>query len=265
MSAHIHIHSGDSAANTLAAAGLTESSIVWTDVLHIGALDWRWPDNLRHAVRAHALRGAPYSNEAIIAHLRKQDAAVEAVDPVAGATLWIDPCLYDQLILCFLLDRLYERVPSLQLLCVAEFPGIPRFCGYGQLTPPQMLSLLPLRRPVTREQVLAARLAWRAAATPERSPQHLRAIASQTAALPFLPAALERFADEFADADGLSRTDRQILALLKLSPLSRSQLFRAASDLEPFPFMGDDTFFDCANRLVQRGLLRLHADSYSLA
>ncbi|MCL1888637.1 MAG: hypothetical protein FWF96_07195, partial [Kiritimatiellaeota bacterium] len=236
----LHIHSGDIAANLLASAGCGDPQTVWSDVLHVGALDWRWPDELRHRVRAHALHdrdNAPWTLDGIEKHLREQDGRVDAAPQHDAVILWMDVCLYDQLILCFLLDRLYG-LPNLWLVCLGEVPGGPRFHGYGELAPAQMLSLLPLRQPVTAGQFAAARLAWRNVADPKRSPERLRALAPQTAALPFLPAALERMADELCDANGLTRTDRNILAL-RGTVSSRAELFRAAQALEPAPFMGD--------------------------
>jgi len=244
---HLHIHSGDCAANVFKASGLGEPCAVWMDVLHIGALHWRWPDALRRAVRAQVLAGGPHTLSTVKKMLRKQDAMLETAPGCASVTLWVDACLYDQLILCFLIDRLYEKVRDLKLVCVAS----PDFTGYGELAPAQLAALLPRRRRVTRAQFNAARLAWRNVATPERSPERLRAIAPQTAALPHLPAALERMAGELPDAGGLTLTDRRILACLDRAP-SSAALFRAVQALEPIPFMGDGTFFDRVEQLTQK-------------
>ena len=260
---HLHIHSGDCAAQILENSGLGEPCAVWGDVLHIGALDWRWPDEVRYEVRAQVLSDTQYKNADVIAHLRKQDATVDTASQYDEVTIWVDACLYDQLILCFILNRIYERTPNLNLLCMSETPDHLKFSGYGELTQKQMLSLIPYRRPVTREQFVAACLAWHTVASPERSPQRLRAIANETDALPFLPAALERFAEEFSDAGGLNRTDRQILGILRDSPLSRIKLFAASNALEEFPFMGDATFFDRVDNLVKNGLVRVDGDIYS--
>lgn len=251
---HLHIHSGECAASILTAAGTGEPNVVWADVLHIGALDWRWPDALRRAVRAQALcdcddGGEKLNADGVAEHLRKQDAAIDAAPDYERVTIWVDVCLYDQLILCFLLDRLGERVrlggrvADLGVVCVGEVLGVPGFTGYGELNAEQMLALLPQRKNVTLKMLDAAKRAWRAAASPERSPEHLRAVAKKCGALEFLPAALERFADEFADADGLNRTDRNIREVRRCGAVTRTEIFRAANALEPVPFMGDATLF----------------------
>ena len=240
---HLHIHSGDSAANTLKNAGFAEPCVVWADVLHVGALDWRWSDELRRAVRAHSLSGPDLSVATVTEYLRKQDVAIDAAPDYERVTIWVDACLYDQLILCFLLDRIGERVADLGVVCVGEVLGVPGFTGYGELNAEQMLALLPQRKNVTLKMLDAAKRAWRAAASPERSPEHLRAVAKKCGALEFLPAALERFADEFADADGLTRTDRNIREVRRLGAVTRTEIFRAANALEPVPFMGDATLF----------------------
>ena len=259
----IHIHSGHSAAQTLCAAGLPpeDRCEVWTDVLHIGALDYRWPDPIRHSVRAQALSGE-YEAAAIEACLRKQDAMLDAIPNDETIVIWVDACLYDQLILCFILTRLSERLSTratnIELICETRAPGIPPFHGYGELTPTQIISLLPLRRPIAEEQFKAARLAWQTAASPDRTPERLRAIAKQVDALQFLGPALERLADELVDADGLSLTDRHILKTLQHHGImTKIQLFVEASKLEPIPFMGDSTFFDRVSRLAELGLVRL--------
>ena len=266
----IHIHSGHAAAQTLAAAGLPpeDRNEVWADVLHVGALDCRWTDPVRHAVRAHVLAGPEHAPAAVEKFICKQDEMLDAITPADAVVIWVDACMYDQLILAFILDRLASRHPlqqraaPLELICETSAPGVVPFHGYGELQPAQVLSLLPLRRPITDAQIEAARLAWRTAASPDRSPVRLRAIARQVGALPFMPLALERLADELLDADGLSLTDRRILETLRGNGrMTKSQLFVGASKLEPIPFMGDSTFFDRVDRLVELGLIKFDVKS----
>lgn len=236
------------------------------DVLHIGALDFRWPDEVRRAVRAQALfdwgepEPSPYSLPQITAMLTRQD---ELVDRAEDVCIWVDACLYDQLILCFLVDRLSPRGIPMQLICVDAFPGVPGFCGYGQLTPEQMRTLLPAATTITTGQIDAARLAWRAVATPMRSPQRLRAVANQVDALPFLGPALERFACEFQDAGGLALTERQILDILKTTgPATDTTLFKEFLKLNNF--MGDGTFRGHLQRLVRLNLITQNNATFSV-
>jgi hypothetical protein len=138
------------------------------------------------------------------------------------------------------------------------------FHGLGQLSPEQMAALLDTRRPVTKEQMVLARHAWRAFCASEPIGIEV-AIRRDTSALPFLADALHRHLEEFpALRGGLSRTERQALAALAAAggSLSFEELFRAAQDMEERRFLGDTSFLRRLQELSDdpRRLVRLERE-----
>jgi hypothetical protein len=87
--------------------------------------------------------------------------------------------------------------------------------------------------PIDETQYCTARAAWNAFTSPDPTDIE-RFIATDTSALPFIAAALRRHLEQFPSADnGLSRTERQALSVLRdQGSLSGPRLFVAVRDLE---------------------------------
>jgi hypothetical protein len=81
--------------------------------------------------------------------------------------------------------------------------------------------------------------------------------------LPFLPAAILRHLEELPwIRDGLSRSERQALEVLRAGPRVAGDLFPAAHhDREPRVFLGDSVFYSYLDRLASgsRPLVELSA------
>ena len=120
------------------------------------------------------------------------------------------------------------------LICIGEMPGIVPFHGLGQLSPPQMASLLDRRQRVNEGQKLLGRDAWRAFCAPD--PTGLEALLRRDLSpLPFLAGALRRHLEEFPSTfNGLSRNERQILRVLVEGASTFEEVFRGTQKLE-FP------------------------------
>jgi hypothetical protein len=240
----LHVTNGGSTVETMRRAHLVGDIVAWADVLHEGPVPALDRDGLR-AVRAQFLATmSPPDAHAIEAELRARDERLAAA--VAGGervVLWFEHDLYDQLQLLQILAALPDRPVGVELICVGSFPGRPRFAGLGELDPDELASLWPGRTPVVREHVRAARAAWDAfRATDPRG--LVRAAASPDERLPFLAPALQRLLEELPGArDGLSRTERQLLAAVAAGAGSRERAFLAASEQEEARFLGDDTAF----------------------
>src|SRR5215218_6440086 len=213
--------------------------VAWRDVLHEG------PVPAAHLARLWAAEEARLEAE-----LRERDerlgAALEAGEPVV---LWFEHDLYDQLQLVQILAGLPDRPAGVELICIGAFPGRPGFAGLGELEPDELASLWPVRAPVTHEHVRAARAAWDAfRGTDPRALE--RAAASHEERLPFLAPALRRLLEELPGArDGLSRTERQLLAAVAAGARTREDAFRATWAMEEAPFMGDTIAFDRLDEL----------------
>src|SRR5262249_48770617 len=119
------------------------------------------------------------------------------------------------------------------------------------------------RQPITDAQIELGSQVWQAFCADD--PAHLSPFAATTSPeLPFLTAALRRFLEEYPSAaNGLSRTERQIGAVLSNGPLSMRDAFRASTELEDPIFMGDLSFFNIVEGLAaaKKPLVAVDEDS----
>ena len=252
----LHVHPGDCSAAALRESGVEGKVTVWCEVLLRGPLRLHKTEESRRE-RAEFLSegtGGALSVEQCEQWRTRQDNGLLAYADYPETVLWFDACLYDQTILVHLLDwfasqDLAER--QLSLLCVGQHPEFERFCGLGELTPAQLLALLPQRVPVTPAMFDLAQRSWRAlcADTPLAVAQ---VATSDTSALPYLGEALIRFLEQFpAVGDGLSRLERECLAAVANGATDPIEVFSAASTAEPHPFFGDTMVWECLNRLAR--------------
>jgi hypothetical protein len=117
------------------------------------------------------------------------------------------------------------------------------------LTPAELASLLPQRQQVTAAQYAVAELAWRAFR--HDTPLPLDALLrTDTSALPFLGAALERFLQDYPwTSDGLSRTERRLLQLASAGPVEMTSLFPRMHEGETAYYVTDTSLADLVGRL----------------
>jgi hypothetical protein len=262
----LHVTNGDVAAGTIRLSGVAGERgevAVTADLLHEGPAPGGLPPERWRKVRARYLAESGYDDyDSCLARLTRWDHTLEDYPSYDEVVLWFEHDLFDQLLLIRALDFFAGRSlggTELSLICVGEFPGIDPFHGLGQLTPQQMATLLPRRQPVGEGQKLLARDAWRAFRAPD--PTALVAILGRdTSPLPFLAGALRRHLEEFpAVANGLSRSERQILAAAGAGAGTFEEVFRATQAMEERVYMGDSSFDRILRELAAppRPLLRL--------
>ncbi len=158
--------------------------------------------------------------------------------------MWFEHDLYDQLQLLQLLDWFSSQrgnEASLQLVQASDF--------LGNQTPERLLGLRHLERDVTPAQLALASEAWAAFRAPTPEPW-ARLLEQDLSALPFLKASVQRMLEELPGPDGLSRTDRQILAALATGEMTPIALFAAVPRQEEAVFMGDWSFFSLLDGLA---------------
>ncbi len=138
-----------------------------------------------------------------------------------------------------------------------------KFVGLGYLTGEQLASLADTRSPVSEAEFALASAAWNAFTSPIPTDIELL-IARDTTALPFLAPALRRHLEQFPSVEnGLSRTERQALSVLRdQGPLPALQLFFAVQKTEDPLFMGDLSFFVILKELAsaQFPLIRMESN-----
>jgi Domain of unknown function (DUF1835) len=239
----LHVTNGDSVVATLRATELGGDTLSWLDVLCEGPVPALSQAELR-ATRASFLaqHGGGNRDEILSALERRDRLFAEALATRRLIVLWFEHDLFDQLQLLQVLaqaDEVGVETARLGLINIGSFEGKPDFTGLGELDPPELESLWPLRRPVLAEQAKLARAGWAAVRDPDPSAIE-RFLDRDTSALPFLAPALRRFLQQLPDTvSGLSRSERQLLELLDDGPLAPWEVFFRSQELEEAPFEGD--------------------------
>jgi hypothetical protein len=229
-------------------------------VLHEGPVPAVGDAELRD-VRAGFL-GDEDGVERVRLELEERDAAL--ADGRDGEyVLWFEADLYDQLQIAQILDRLarLDVAPErITLICIGEHLGIARFGGLGELDGPQ-LAALPGRAavPLSAEAIELAKRAWAALSAPD--PGGLAAIVgARSPVLRFLPEAFDRLGREYPSTrDGLSLTQRRLLAAVVGGATSAGQAFVRGASRETRPFMGDVSAYATMDRLARGHVPLLHA------
>ena len=243
----IHVVNGDSVGNTLNQSNIRGTVLAYADVLHDGPVPADVDDEQLRDTRVRFIASRDWgAYEDVLHRFRDWDVTLARFRDHEEVVLWFEHDLFDQLLLIRHLDWFARRdlgSTRLSLICIDAFPGVLPFHGLGQLTAGQLSSLLPTRRPVTHEQLALGRRAW--AAFRSSDPRDVeRLLATDTTPLPFLAGALVRYLQEFpGTADGLPRTEREVLGLLSNGALSPDALFRAEQGREERVYMGDASFW----------------------
>ncbi len=257
----LHISNGD--ATDVPGTGLARRVIYWRDILHEGPVPEVAPAELRR-IRVDYLAGYDGVDRAgVMRQFTERDQALEAGHD-GEYVLWFEADLYDQLQLIEILARLADLgVPAgrITLICIGEHPGIARFGGLGELTAGQLREL-PHTSACARLSPAALELATRAwGAFRAPTPEGLAAIAAaRLGELRFLGEAFDRLGREYpATRDGLSLTERRVLAAVADGAPDAGTTFMRAQARETRPYLGDSTCFARMQRLAEgpHPLLRL--------
>jgi hypothetical protein len=253
MTAALHVSNGD--ATDLPGTGLARRILYWRDVLHEGPVPAVGREELRR-IRARFLTGAGADDRGEgIDMFADRDRTLET-NRDGEYVLWFEADLYDQLQIIQILDCLADlAVPAsrITLICIGEHAGVARFGGLGELTADQLREL-PATRACARLTPAAlahATQAWAAFRAP--TPDGLRAIAeTRSPDLPFLCEAFDRLSREYPSTrDGLSLTERRILAALADGAPDTGSAFVRATTRETRPYLGDTWCFAAMERMAR--------------
>ena len=258
MGRALHITNGDSAADIIKRTRVQGDVLAWRDPMHHGP----FPAGLALAdlsrVRARYLAGPEADPSDAETAFQLRDQMLAEVVGYDRVVLWFEHDLLDQLQIVQILDWFSGADcgdTPLELICIDQFPGMPRFRGIGELDAGQMESLFAGRVAVTRAALAVAASGW--AAFRSDDPRDLLAfLEGDISALPFLEAALRRHLEEFPSAEmGLSRTERQLLGLCRAGRRGPTDLFVANMALETALFIGDWRTYATLGALCESGLL----------
>lgn len=236
----LHLHSGDVAAEMLRGV-VPGRHLVYADVLFEGPVPREWtPDWGR--VRAEALcrEGlVPFSREAVAGRLDEQARAIaEAAAEAERVFLWFDDCLYDQLLLQFVVACLLPERPG---QTVALVPCPVGAAGFGELTvescAAQWSRAMPLDEAARRR---SRETLWPALTS--NSPEDIQRLAREgDDAYPALGEACGRLLEQLPQSHhGLTLLESRVLAAVLDGVCEFQPLFRRVSAAEQHPFFGDE-------------------------
>jgi hypothetical protein len=244
----LHIHNGDSTANTLREAGFPGTHFAFREALASGPTPQGLSKDEWFAVRAKDLAGMALQDVANIQQeLAAQEATLASLNQHDEIILWFEHDLFCQTHLIYLLD-FFTRHPvapaRLSLICIGAFPGKPNFHGLGELTAAEMASLFDTRHEVSAAESQLAQRAWQAFCAPD---PHVLAnfINEDTSALPFLRNALLQHLGRFPSIrNGLSHAENTLLALIAAGNNAYMKLCPAFFNAEPAYGLGDTQIQD---------------------
>lgn len=262
MRAALHVSNGDS--TDLPGTGLASQVVYWRDSLHEGPVPAVGPDELRR-IRAAFLVGAHVDDHAEGFDMFAERDRILAANRAGEYVLWFEADLYDQLQIIQILARLADlSVPArrITLICIGEYPGIARFGGLGELSAEQLREL-PATNACARLTPAALQLAtdaWAAFRAP--TPDALPVIAgTRSTELRFLAEAFDRLSREYPSTrDGLSLTQRRILAALADGTVAAGTAFVRAAARETRPYLGDTWCYAMMDRMAHAPIPLLHTE-----
>ena len=251
MNEFLHVANGTSTTMTIEAARIPGAVSIWADPLHDGPVPGGLSDDELLDVRARHLSGDDSSLEETVDGLKAWRSVI-AHGTYRELVLWYEHDLFDQLNLLQLLTWIRDHGPRkkpVSLICIDSFPGRPTFKGLGELTVRELAPLLDTRQPVTDAQYALAERAWRAFRQP--TPEPLDDVRrGDTAALPFLAAALTAFLREYPwTRDGLGRLERRLLQLTAAGSLTLADAFPRMDEGARAHYVTDTALQELANAL----------------
>jgi hypothetical protein len=264
LAAALHVTNGDSAADLLRRTGLAERILAWVDVLHEGPVPAGLDDAELRRVRAAFIAGeARADRDGVLRRFEERDRTL-AGSRDGEYLLWFEADLYDQLQIAQVLASLGELGVSpgrVTLICIGEYPGIAHFGGLGELRPGQLNGLVASAAvPLTAGAFDLAAAAW--AALRAEHPGGLGEVAAaRSRELRFLGEAFDRLGREYPSTrDGLSLTERRILAATAEGALSAGAVFARLGDREARPYLADLFYFRILARLAGARVPLLEVD-----
>jgi hypothetical protein len=248
----LHVANGSSTTTLIEAAGLPGRTMVWCDPLYDGPVP-DVPDEELVRIRARFHASSPDAIDSVAADFKGWRTAVDDHRSHDELVLWFEHDLFDQLNLVQLLTHLGRWGPLIRpvtLVSIDAHPGHPNFKGLGELSAPEIAALFEARSPVSRASLALAPDAWDAFRSPD--PKAIEAfLTTDTTAMPFLAAALKRHLEEFPwHADGLSRSERRLMSLVREGPVDARRVFVQMHEGETAYYLTDTSFRDRVRELA---------------
>lgn len=240
------ITNGDVAGELLRKTLIGAEVLPWRDVLHEGPVPLTDTREALAKARAEYLAGLAGSDVGTIEfEMTARDRGLGISAEFDRVMLWFEHDLYDQLQLLQVLDWFADHPPQAGLLSLVQVEDY-----IGRQEPDAIPQLAASAVPVTQAQLDLAKRAWAAFRQP--TPEAWAALLDEDlSVLPFLHAAVVRMLEELPGADGLSRTERQMLAAIEADESATALgAFVAVQKMEDAEFMGDWSFWRLLDQLA---------------
>ena len=230
------ITNGDQAAELIEEAGLGDTVLPWRDVLHEGPVPDA-DDILFAKIRARTLAdGHVVTSHKVQEDFKSRLELLKNHQLFDKIELWFEHDLYDQLQILQVLDML-SRFNRINNVTIVQSPTY-----LGMQPAEKIAKLQDLSLPVLDRMFAFASRAWRAYVS--GGPKAIEEIRRDPIpGFPFMGMALLRLLQELPGADGLSRTERQILYRLNRGVNRPGMLFAQVLNMEEAAFLGDWSFF----------------------
>lgn len=243
----LHLQCGDVSAESLRRSGVPGLVRVWYDAFCEGPVPDIPIGDVWFKLRSDTFIDWFDNPENAAASFRNMYNQLDEYPDYEEVVLWFDACLFDQTILIHHLDWFSQRDmgnTKLSLICIGEYPGMPKFKGLGELRPDQMASLVNTRHEVTRRELDLGREAWRAYRSDD--PTAIEDFLSRdTSALPYIASAFKRHLQRFPSVrNGLGREQQASLEAIAQGYNKFSDIFVHVSDMEDPPYFGDIMLFN---------------------
>jgi hypothetical protein len=241
MAGLLHICNGHSVSRTLERSGVAGVFRVCCDPLVLGPCPPLWGRDWRR-LRLGFLIGDPDGTPASDEVWDEDFERAVGGEGWSEIVLWYEHDLYDQLLLVRLLAlsaRHSGPRPPLSLVSIDRHPAVPHFKGLGELSATQLAALFPARTRIDETMIELGRDAWAAYSDPDpRAVERL--LGRDLGALPFLARALRRHLEEFPGiTDGLSRSERQLLALVQSGVTDVVAIWKRIQESEDCHYLAD--------------------------
>jgi len=249
----LHIHNGDSSADTARQSSLAGEHFALRESLITGPTPSGLSDNEWRRIRSKHLSEAYGADvKECERGLLSQEETLASFAQHEEVVLWFEHDLFCQVHLIYLLNWFSRHAlgkTKLSLICIGAFPGKETFRGLGELNAEQLASLFPARQQVANKQLALATSAWEAycSANPNDIEKVLQA---DTSPLPFLKAALQAHLQRFPSTkNGLGLVENRALELIDEGLNRFTDLFPCFGDAEPVYGLGDAQFWLALQRL----------------
>ncbi|MAG58666.1 MAG: hypothetical protein CMJ83_20445 [Planctomycetes bacterium] len=248
----LHITSGDVAAEHLAAHGVRGEVVPWRDILHEGPLPAGVGPAALAALRARWLGAQPFpvavEARKAAGDFHQRDARL--ADAIEGPlTLWFEKDLCDQLQLLQILSRLPDGACESTRLVIAG-NNLSGFVALSDLAKATVADPSPGR--LGPEALRYARDAFDAIRAADPDALVTLSHDEPDPSLPWVVPAVQRWLLEWpSTTDGLGQTEHRALHIIADGGATAGSAYQASQIEEPFPFLGDSTFFLRVHALME--------------